>query len=545
MAATMTTGPEVEEPAETAPARGGSAWRRRLPDLGLGLAFVLVHLAVQWRTRPAPYWGDSYEVYQHAIAWPERAAEPTHHAMRIGTLLPLRVAIDLLGRGQASYYAWPALSGVILVAATYALARQAGGRTAAVLATTALVACPALVDAGSGQNLTMWQLTPDVPCAAFLTLAYALLVAGSRRTSPLWLVGAGVALGWAYLVREYAAFVFPAFALAVLVLRIRPRRWGWLVLPALACYALELANGAYVYGKPFARLTEASKHGSEGAGATTQQRALNGFWDAALSNPRGTTIGVLAIVAAAGVVLAHRRRIMAVVLGAWVAAFWLALTLTGGWLHPEAPSLRNYYIRYWIPVLPAVFVGGALVVVALGGLLLRILPWRGLRVGTAAVAVLAALGWYVGPAVDILRSPGNDEPAWNAVRSWLVDTEPRRVLVEQRAARTLWFYQFEPVGGDRVWGGAIISINGPFDATQPPDSSKGYRDHIYTSDPRFEADDALIVGPTGPKGRAIPNTGRYHSAPMVGDGWAFAFARGPLTVWVAKGTPLAARLGLG
>ncbi|RKS80321.1 dolichyl-phosphate-mannose-protein mannosyltransferase [Motilibacter peucedani] len=541
--------PELGAGAGVAPAPGAVRARHarprtsRLPDLLVGLAFVVAELAVLWRTRPAPYWGDSYEVYRHALAWPERGSEPVHHALRIGTLIPVRGAIELLGRGQGSYYAWPALCSVLLVASTYALARQLGGFAAAVLATTAMVLTPALVDAGSGQNLTALQLTPDVPCAAFLTLAYALLVAGSRRRNPLWLAGAGAALGWAYLVREYAAFVFPAFLVAVLALKVRPRRWVWLVLPALACYALELANGQYVYGWPFARLTEASKHGSEGAGATTKDRALNGFWDALQSNPRGTTIGVLALVAVAGVVVAHRHRLAALVLGSWLAAFWLALTLTGGWLHPEAPSLRNFYIRYWIPVLPAAYVGSAVVAVALGGLLLRLLPWRSLRVVVGSAAVVAALAWYAVPSVDLLRHPGNDEPAWNAVRAWLVHNEPRRVLAEPRAARTLTFYTREPVGGDVVWGGAIDAYLGDFDPSRPPALNSSFRGHLPAT--RYPADDALLVAPTGPKGEHLPGTSLYFDAPMDDDGWTEVLDVYPLRLYVADRSALAKRLGLG
>ncbi|NHC15609.1 hypothetical protein G9H71_17650, partial [Motilibacter sp. E257] len=150
----------AEPVAPGGPARGPSrlarhaapgAGRRGLgaaSDVTLVLALVAAHLWLQWRTRPAPHWGDSTEVYQFARDWPD-VGEPIHHAMRLGSLIPARLAQEAFGPGQAAFYAWPVMCGVLLVASTYALGRLLAGRAAGVLAAGAVVACPVLVDTDS------------------------------------------------------------------------------------------------------------------------------------------------------------------------------------------------------------------------------------------------------------------------------------------------------------------------------------------------------------------------------------------------------------
>ena len=54
----------------------------------------------------------------------------------------------------------------------------------------------------------------------------------------------------------------------------------------------------------------------------------------------------------------------------------------------------------------------------------------------------------------------------------------------------------------------------------------------------------LLVTPTGPQGQHIKGTQLLWPAPMEGDGWVEALHVGQLHLWVARRSPLAARLGL-
>ncbi|RZS90213.1 dolichyl-phosphate-mannose-protein mannosyltransferase [Motilibacter rhizosphaerae] len=511
-------------------------------DLLLVVVAVAVHLRVQWLVRPAPHWGDASDVYDFARSWPDVGSTPNHHAMRIGSLLPARLAIDWFGPGQWAFYAWPVVTGALLVAATYVLARLLGGRAVAVAATVAVVALPALVETSSGAVLTSWQLLPDVPCAALLTTTYAALAAASRtRRQAPWLVLAGLALGWAYLCREYAVLAFPAVLGALIALGIPWRRWLWGVVPVLACFGLELWNDQRAYGKPLARWTEAAGHGSDGGGATTRADAWRGFADAMTTVPRGTTVVVLTVLAVAGPVLLHRQRRVALAPALHVACFWLGLTLLGGVLHPATPSLRIGILRYWLPLVPLALVGGALVLVSTVRWLVSWLPRPAARVVVAA-AVVGALAWYAVPASDDVSSTTSEDVSWSRLRTWLHDEEPDGVLLECRAARVLGtYYRYEPRGGATAFDSRVRALG--HDYTSPTTASQlkqqCFRSYVLAS--AFPGFDVLVITPTGPTGQnGVP----FSDAQLQEKGWTRAWRQAPLDVWVATGSALAQRLRL-
>ncbi|NHC16080.1 hypothetical protein G9H71_20040, partial [Motilibacter sp. E257] len=424
----------------------------------------------------------------------------------------------------------------------------------------AVVACPVLVDTDS--YLTSWLLLPDIPSAAFLTLAFALLVAGARRSRglPGWrpgrgtapLVLSGLALGWAYLCKEYVVFAFPAFLAAGLLQRLPWRRWIWVGVPAAACLGLELANGAYVYGDPLARFSEASAHGQELPEASTRHDAWIGLWHAftGWTGPGATvpaaTYGALvawaAGLAVAGLLvgpLLRRGRDLAVP-ALWVACFWLCLTLMGGVLQPETPSLRLYFARYWIPLLPAAAVGAAATATLLAEALLRWVRPPALRSALVAAGALVALVAYALPTVDLAREARPEEATWGRLRDFLVATDARGVLIDQRLARTLDYYRYEPAGGGVVWDGRIDPLPGPWDQTETPRPQTA---HAWIVADEHPADDVLVVddryGPTGlrPRPGADGVEQPYGEVPRVPqDGWVPAWSEGHLRVYVAVGS---------
>ncbi len=529
--------PVARQPAE--PLVRPTLWSALL-DAGIVAVLVLVHLQIQWRMRPPPHWADATDVYTAARVWPHvDTVHPTHHAMRIGSLIPARLLIDLLGPGQVSFALFPALCGAVLVGTTYALARQVvgrswAGRAAGLLAATGLVFCPFLVD--TPVFLTSWQLLPDVPAAALTTLGFVLLLAGTRRAprdrrwgpgrDTTWLVGAGLAIGWAYLVREYMAFVFPAVFLAVLVLRLPWRRWIYLGVPAGLCWGLELANGEWVYGNPFARLTEASAQGEDGASATTRDVALKALWwsGAHLGHPRGGTIVGLAILTLVAPLVVRRRA--AVVVALWAAFFWVGLTLSTGVLHPATPSLRAHVLfRYWLPLLPAVYVCGVGAVVAAAALVLRAVRPVSLRPVLALAGCAALTWWYVQPGYAETQDATGDRE-WNHLRIWLQAYDPGRVLTDSYTAQTLGYYRFAPVGGEVQWGSSVDVLAVPDKKEQ---STRGFQ--LASKHPD---DDVFVLGPGSIKS--------WDAAPDRG--WAIAWEQGELCVMVNVASPLADELHL-
>ena len=103
--------------------RGGTAppegFLPGVPTWLLGLGLVLLHLVVTFQVRPHPRWNDGIFVLNDARDFPDVPLD--HHALRIGNLLPVRAFLELFGYGQVAYYAWPFLTGILLVVAVFAL----------------------------------------------------------------------------------------------------------------------------------------------------------------------------------------------------------------------------------------------------------------------------------------------------------------------------------------------------------------------------------------------------------------------------------------
>ncbi len=167
---------------ERRPRRSPRTSRPPLWTLGLGL--VAVHLVVTLLVRPYPRWNDGIFVLNDARSFPDVPLD--HHALRIGNLLPTRLFLDLFGYGQVAYYAWPFVTGILLILATFALGNVLFGRWVGAAAALLMVFHPVLVDTEirpGVERMTSWQLLPDIPSAAFLTLGFALMIGAAQRRS--------------------------------------------------------------------------------------------------------------------------------------------------------------------------------------------------------------------------------------------------------------------------------------------------------------------------------------------------------------------------
>jgi hypothetical protein len=455
----------AESPAEP----DGDAPRRTflpgLPSWVMGLVLVLLHLAVTFRVRPAPRWNDGIFVLQRARDFPHVPLD--HHSLRIGNIIPVRGLLEVFGYGQWSYYAWPFLTGVLLVVAVFALGIVLFDRWTAAVATVLLVIHPVLVDtiirAGS-ERMTSWQLLPDIPSTAFITLGFALLIGAAQRLGadgPLarpgdaaptwWFYVAGFCFGWAYLVRELSVFFYPLLVVALLAWRLPWRRWVQVAVPMLGCLVLELVLAQWAHGDPLARLKIDSEHGSAPLSPITRV-------DAVLRFPRivevypGTTVVLTTVVLTVLGALVVRRRQHLLLLG-WLLVIWVPLTLVSGLIDPGFIRINASLMRYWIPVLPALVLGAAGFVAWVLAQVRRQLPAarRPLGVGLTAVVAVVGVAAAVLPVARIVERNPRDQ-AWNAMRAYLHrhDKQVDTIITDDRDALVLGVYSREPVGGDLV-----------------------------------------------------------------------------------------------
>jgi len=434
---------------------------RRLPTWLLGLGLVALHLLVTLPVRPHPRWNDGIFVLSDATTFPELTRPLDHHALRIGTIFPTRLFVELFGYGQVAYYAWPFLTGILLVVSVFALGTLLFGRWTAAVATVLLVFHPVLVDtviSPGRERMTSWQLLPDIPSTAFFTLGLALLVAGATRRgshrgdgAAWWFVAAGLCVGWAYLVRELTVFVFPVVLLVLVAWRLPLRRWVQVAAGMLGCLALEMGTNAWAHGDALARLKVGSEHGSAPLEPITRVDALLRFPRAVIAYPQ--TLMVLATLALMVLgALALRRRADWLML-AWFTSMWLPLTLVSGLIDPGFIRINASLMRYWVPVLPAMCLGataavtGALSVVRRHALAAR--PGVATAL-TATLAALGLLGWCVPMLDDIADNPR--DRAWSAMRAALAENDARidTLVTDDRDALVLGIYSREPIGGEPV-----------------------------------------------------------------------------------------------
>jgi hypothetical protein len=454
---------QAPQPTPTSPPPRTAGALSRVPTWVLGLGLVALHLAVTFQVRPHPRWNDGIFVLNDAASFPEVTRELDHHALRIGNIFPVRAFLELFGYGQVAYYAWPFVTGILLVVAVFALGTVLFGRWTGAAATVLLIFHPVLVDTvirAGRERMTSWQLLPDIPSTAFVTLGLALLVAGAQRrgsdgragdaAGPWWFLVAGFCFGWAYLVRELAVFVFPVILVALLAWRLPWRRWVQVALPMLGCLALELVTNAWAHGDPLVRLKVGGEHGSPIEGLTRLDALLR-FPRAVVGYPQTMAVLATVVLMVLGALLVRRRG--HVLMLVWFVSMWLPLTLVSGLVDPGFIRINASLMRYWVPVLPALCLGAAAAVASALALVRRRLPERRPGLGTAvtaAVAVAGLLVWCVPMLDNIARNPR--DRAWNAVRAYLAahDDEIDTIVTDDRDALVLGIYTREPLGGDRV-----------------------------------------------------------------------------------------------
>jgi hypothetical protein len=408
-----------------------------LLDVAVGGAVVLVCgiALIAFLQGPHPF--DPAKYFETAVHFPHVALDLW--TLRIGLVGLVSAAVLVLGPSEASLYAVPIATGLLLAAAVYGtmlvLFRDRVAAGAAALVTTLN---PVYLRNAS-------SILPDTTATATFAAGFLCLILGgegpwqraSARRKDVVAALAGVLFGATYLIREFSPILLPAVVAAVLLLRYPPRRILVLSGAALAAAALELLYGAARAGDPFLHAHELLERGAEGA-VRVQARLdaaqmLLLFPRLVLSWRSGWLLLLLLVLFGVALAVTRDRRLW--ILAAWSVSFWVVMTALGlVSLRSETWILNITNVRYWYPILPPIVMGG------FGGLVL--LGRRFAPVATAArIVPIAAAALTL-----VLLAPGLAEFRSCAARDgW--KTDPRARWVDLRG----WFGTPEADRYDRLW----------------------------------------------------------------------------------------------
>jgi hypothetical protein len=463
-------GPDTEPSEPPSPSSGGPRgtdladrvigfFRRR--TVGLVVA-VLSGIGLTVAIQPPPIYADAYWIWRAAQLWPniEGNYPPNllHHAMRLGTIFPTRVAQEIFGEGQTAWVVAAAFLMVLFALGAYTLGRALFTNWIGYATLGILLIHPffTVVDTYNRAYSTgTGSLVPDAPSAGLFAMGVAAVAVASRRggrRQVAWLLGAGLLWGAAYLTREYVAFMYLAVPVFFLALRIPLRRIVWPAITMLACLAFEFIHNAIVWGDPFARLTVAGEHGGPIPQPLAAKTVLMGFVRAIRADQLGYLFAICLLLTVVGALVFRDRRLWMIL--AWFASLWLPLTILGGLINPSEPSIRPQLVRYWYLVFPPLVAGG---VATLDMFVKRVGTTSRARV-IASVAVAAVIaGAYVGPALTELPRVRRDAD-WRELRAWLqTHQDARAIHTDYRTAETLTFY-VRDLGGNLIWNGEVEEL---------------------------------------------------------------------------------------
>jgi 4-amino-4-deoxy-L-arabinose transferase-like glycosyltransferase len=445
---------------------------RRLDLLvgGLVLAgWVTVQLILLRGPRPwdpALYWDAAEDLGE--------AAESLF-TLRIGLVLPAKLAVLLFGTSEAALYAVPLLGGLLLVAAVY-------GTMLLLFQDRVLAACAALV---AGLNayylLNSSFLFPDPLATAVFTAGVFFLVLGARREQgarlrTISLTAAGALFAWTYLAREFSPIVLlPAVAAALFFLHYRWRDLAVVAGAAVVTWLLEPLYGLVLFGKPFVHIAMLVGRNEDPVAKVRLARVhqlqdqLNDPIDTFLVFPRlviswyvgWVFLGLLGLFVLAIARVRDRRLCL---FAAWFFSFWIVMAVLGLFTLPSGNWLVNISnVRYWSPIFPALVMG------AFGGLLLvmpRSLPsFRGVTATHGVAVVLAALALAPGfaqyehcAARDLW--PSDPLARWHELRSWLGSPPAQNydlIYTDGQTGQYISAYSSSTFGS-RLWKGRVDGI---------------------------------------------------------------------------------------
>jgi len=439
--------------------------------VGLVAAYLVVQLFFMWQVLG----GDTGRYFNAAADITDISR--THWGLRIGLIFPTAVPVQIFGQSEAGYYLFPLVASSGFLVATYALGRVLFGRLIGITAAVVLAANHYFLGYSS-------RLFPDIPSGAVLVGAVAVIAyygmrPERRRARPLryrlLLIGAGVLLGWGYLIRETMVLFFPLVPFVWWRLRLPWRDLLYVAGGALAMFMVELAWGWYAYGDPFTRLrvlVERSFSGRESLVAEEIRQARRAMQDSLFESltifPRllldygvGSLFLALAGLLAVGTAVTRDRRLL--VLAAWVFGVWLLVCVIGLYETAEEGSiLKVSKLRYWHPILPPLVLGGLGATALLGQ---RVTAWlrlgslgRVLRAGLVACLAVALV--VVGMGDARAHAMPRAESPYPEFRSWLArEGESFDLIVSPLGLTRRIRVYTRAFWGEPIWDGSVRSAS--------------------------------------------------------------------------------------
>lgn len=219
----------------------------------LGLCVAVVE--VLYRLSPDPSGSSDPLTYvERARDFPSRYADSdVPRSLRLGLLVPLRLAQLAFGYSQSAYLAVPIVAGAALAVGTFVLGVLLVNRTVG-------VAAAAVVVAGSPVFATLTVPSPDLLATALLCWGVVLAVAlhqGRAVVATPWrrrttLFAVGLLLGWGLVTQEVSVYAWPLVAV-LLLWRLPRRSILWAVAPLALVIGADVLLNAALLGDPLAR----------------------------------------------------------------------------------------------------------------------------------------------------------------------------------------------------------------------------------------------------------------------------------------------------
>jgi 4-amino-4-deoxy-L-arabinose transferase-like glycosyltransferase len=334
-------------------------------DFLLIVLLILIAFGLQFYFLNPPVISDQLDYFFNASSFFNKPLAITFRNLRLGLIIPTAVFIKIFGYSEAAYYTMSFIGIAALVAGTYLVARFLFSRTTAILSAMLIMAMPNL----------LWEsghLLPDIPAAGMAVLAFGLLAANcsgdgiKNKESANWInFGAGLLLGWAYLIREFALFVFP---MVIILLWVRRRPFSdllFIMLGAVLSASIEWIYCAYFYGNPFIRFISVQPRGTAGTINRDVYEIMTNL-PRLINKSGGYIYNFLLFLSLAGNFYKSLKGSKEnLFLFVWFVSGYSLLTLTGllplilDW--PDKVLLRLHLFRYWIIIIPPLIIGGVAV----------------------------------------------------------------------------------------------------------------------------------------------------------------------------------------
>jgi hypothetical protein len=283
-------------------------------------------------------------------------------------------------------------------------------------------------------------------------------------------------LGWSYLVREFIVLWYPVALLVAWVLRL-PRVWWRLVaLGVAAMFAFELLWGLVFFGNPFARILAALNQPASAPWRVVEREELiaagelpDTHIELLAAMPRnlvvwdtGWVLAALAAALIAGALVLRSPQLRLLALWVVVPVVLLLVVVQVAWLFDNR-ILRPEKLRYWLPVLPPLVVGGVATLLTAGR---RVVAERGLPVATVVAAALV-LTSVVLTGAQLDERPGftrTGQDEYLLFREWAASAGQTCEVIwtdtDHWRASSRWVPMYlRSFWGRPLWDGELRSLN--------------------------------------------------------------------------------------